>query len=139
MYLQMTAQVLAQDDHALREATRAPAAGRVRQGEADEAAAESRGPQAWQEYSEAEISQCFDFAASRLRVKPDPVESHAKPRRTISRSISLPFLPVQAGNIDRASPRVFHRTCPAAVDKSHLSALCYLREDRFASTIHSRP
>jgi hypothetical protein len=31
------------------------------------------------QYSEAEINQCFDFAASRLRVKPGPVESHAKP------------------------------------------------------------
>jgi len=29
-------------------------------------------------YIEAEINQCFNFAASRLRVKPDPVESHAK-------------------------------------------------------------
>ena len=29
--------------------------------------------------SEAEINQCIYFAASRLRVKPDPVESHAKP------------------------------------------------------------
>ena len=27
------------------------------------------------QYSEVEINQCFDFAASRLRVKPDPVES----------------------------------------------------------------
>jgi hypothetical protein len=26
--------------------------------------------------SEAEINQCFNFAASRLRVKPDPDESH---------------------------------------------------------------
>jgi hypothetical protein len=44
--LQMIAQKLAQDDRALRKAPRAPAGRRVSQGEADEAAAESRGPQA---------------------------------------------------------------------------------------------
>jgi len=33
------------------------------------------------QYSEAEINHFYNFAASRLRVKPDPVESHAKPRR----------------------------------------------------------
>jgi hypothetical protein len=44
--LQMTAQGPAQDDRALQEATRAPAATRVRQGEADAAATESRGPKA---------------------------------------------------------------------------------------------
>jgi len=44
--LQITAQKPAQDDCALQKAPRAPAGPRVRQGEADEAAAESRGPQA---------------------------------------------------------------------------------------------
>lgn len=54
--LQMTAQELA--------GMREPC---VRQGEADEA--ETLRPD--ERYSEAEINQCSDFAASRLRVKPD--------------------------------------------------------------------
>jgi hypothetical protein len=60
---------------------RGPPLGQGLQREADETATEAEAFKllARLEYSEAEINQCFDFAASRLRVKPNPFESHAKP------------------------------------------------------------